>query len=274
MDNSHRPLVIAHRGDSAHAPENTLAGFRSAREAGAEWIELDVRATADGDLVCLHDATLERTTDLHLMYPGRPLEVARWSTVEVKRLDAGAWYGSAFHGERVPKLVEALELAVRHEPRMGVLVELKVEEGDQERLPQIVSRLAADLRTFGYPEPHRRYGGAIVQSFHPEALRLLRQLAPRIARFQLVPALSEVIPALFPDVERGLESVEAYAQGVAIPGSEATPDLIARIRKRQWAVFVWTVNDPSRMKELGEMGVDGVITDDPRLGCAILAAVE
>src|SRR2546423_153682 len=96
MSKPDRPLIIAHRGDSAHAPENTLAAFRGARLAGAEWIELDVQATADGVLICLHDLTLDRTTDAGQMFPGRPADAFSWTLEEVKRLVAGGWFGGEY----------------------------------------------------------------------------------------------------------------------------------------------------------------------------------
>src|SRR2546423_13598634 len=90
MSKPDRPLIIAHRGDSAHAPENTLAAFRGARLAGAEWIELDVQATADGALICLHDLTLDRTTDAGQMFPGRPAGAFSRALGGGKPVDAGS----------------------------------------------------------------------------------------------------------------------------------------------------------------------------------------
>src|SRR5512135_2857797 len=110
-----QPLVIAHRGSSAYAPENTLAAFRLAAEQEADAIELDVDLTRDGHVIVMHDATVDRTTDGH----GR---VADLTLDEIRRIDAGAWKGAAFNGERVPLLEEVFEAVGQ---RMLINVEIK-----------------------------------------------------------------------------------------------------------------------------------------------------
>lgn len=105
------PVVVAHRGDSRHCPENTLAAFRAARAAGVLMQELDVQATRDNTLVCLHDDSLDRTTDApHRLGPGAL--VAQSDLAVVRQLDAGRWHGAAHAGERVPTLAEALAVLV------------------------------------------------------------------------------------------------------------------------------------------------------------------
>ena len=112
--------VCAHRGHSAGAPENTLAALAAARELGATSAEIDTVLTADGEIVLLHDLTLDRTTD------GAGL-AARRSLAEIRALDAGAWFGPAFAGERVPTLAEALDAA--RVLGLGLHVEIKEEDG-------------------------------------------------------------------------------------------------------------------------------------------------
>src|SRR5437879_6388623 len=121
-----RPLIIAHRGDSAHAPENTLAAFQAARTAGADWIELDVQMTEDGSIICLHDYTLERTTNVRSVFPAPSSFAApetRWE--EARRLDAGSWFGGKYAGEPIALLSEALRDARGGDRPLGVLVEVK-----------------------------------------------------------------------------------------------------------------------------------------------------
>ncbi|MDZ4861503.1 MAG: glycerophosphodiester phosphodiesterase family protein, partial [Candidatus Hydrogenedentes bacterium] len=96
--------VIGHRGASAYAPENTMASFVKAREMGADWFELDVRLSRDGELVIMHDETLDRTTNGHGY-------VRDWTLHDLKQLDAGAWKGEEFTGERVPTLAQCLDYA-------------------------------------------------------------------------------------------------------------------------------------------------------------------
>src|SRR5512143_1091036 len=110
-----QPLVIAHRGSAAYAPENTLAAFQLAAEQGADAIELDVDLTRDGHMVIMHDATIDRTTDGH----GR---VGDLTLEELRRVDAGAWKDAAFQGERVPLLEEVFEAVGQ---RLLINVEIK-----------------------------------------------------------------------------------------------------------------------------------------------------
>ena len=119
-----RKLNVAHRGASAYAPEHTLAAYRLALEQGADFVEQDLAVTKDGVLICLHDPSLERTTDVEDRFPTRFTEVTyegkkrrAWlandfTLAEIKTLDAGSWFGPTFAGERVPRLGE--ELRIRH----------------------------------------------------------------------------------------------------------------------------------------------------------------
>lgn len=127
--------IIAHRGSSADRPENTLAAYRRAIEAGADAIEIDLRLTKDGHLVSLHDDTLDRTTD-----GSGPVESI--TLAEVRKLDAGAWFGPEFKGERVPTFPEILKLA-----RGRILVFLDLKDGDDAYAHQVVE----DVRRWGDP---------------------------------------------------------------------------------------------------------------------------
>ncbi|WP_281259550.1 glycerophosphodiester phosphodiesterase family protein, partial [Streptomyces glaucescens] len=96
-----RPAVIAHRGASAYAPENTLAAVDKAAELGIEWVENDVQRTKDGELVVIHDDSLRRTTDVETVFPDRaPWQVRDFTAAEIARLDAGSWFGPAYAGAR------------------------------------------------------------------------------------------------------------------------------------------------------------------------------
>jgi glycerophosphoryl diester phosphodiesterase len=157
-----RALVLAHRGASGHAPQNTLAAFLLAAEMGADGIELDVHLSADGKVVVIHDDTVDATTDGH----GR---VSQMTLLELQALDAGNWFAPQFSGERIPTLEQVFDV-VGH--RLLINIEIKVEAGyhpiDQEF--EIV-RLIED-----YQMTHR----VIVSSFAPNSLRRVRKLNPYI----------------------------------------------------------------------------------------------
>ncbi|HKQ97182.1 MAG TPA: glycerophosphodiester phosphodiesterase family protein, partial [Candidatus Polarisedimenticolia bacterium] len=129
------PLLIGHRGASAHAPENTLASFERALHDGADWIECDVRLSADDVPIILHDATLDRTTDGRGSAASLPL-------ASILRLDAGSWFAPRFRGERVPMLAEVLALL---DGRGGINLELKIDEpGDRVRAAHARLALAVE----------------------------------------------------------------------------------------------------------------------------------
>jgi glycerophosphoryl diester phosphodiesterase len=155
-----RPAIIAHRGGSAYAPENTLAAFQSAVEQGADGIELDVHLSADGEVVVIHDADLERTTDGSGSVYENPLAA-------LKELDAGSWYGSEFIGEEIPTLDEVFELAGE---RLFINVELKGPGLFRSELP---ARIADIVERFSFTER------VIFSSFNPWQLQQLGKLLPQ-----------------------------------------------------------------------------------------------
>lgn len=265
-----RPLIIAHRGDSAHAPENTLAAIMAAGVAGADWVEVDVQMTSDGHLICLHDLTLNRTTNAVECYPRRSSYQALGFTLdEIRGLDAGSWFSPGFAGERIPSLDAAVSVA--RESGMCLLIEVKDWPAYGKRAHEILDNLVHLLAGASFPDPGLPYGGAIVQSFYPDVLKRAAVVIPEIVRFQLAPAFSVFIPSIYPSVSAALDDVATYAPGVGIADEAATSDLIGQIGERGLATFVWTVNDPIRMRELVEMGVAGIITDDPGLAKPALA---
>ena len=118
------PLVIAHRGASADWPENTIPAFIAGIDQGADMIETDVHMSADGELVIMHDTTVDRTTDARTLYPNRQdRSIAGMNAAQIATLDAGSWKGEEFAGIRVPRLAEVLTLA--HDTRTGLLLEVK-----------------------------------------------------------------------------------------------------------------------------------------------------
>ena len=236
-----RPLIIAHRGASAHAPENTLAAFVLAAEQDADAIELDVDLTRDGHVVVMHDATLDRTTD------GRG-RVADLTLDEIRRVDAGAWKSAEFRGERVPLLEEVFE-AVWH--RLLINVEIK---GMSLRSRGLEAKVAALI------EKHALLDRVIVSSFNPFALRRAKQIDSRLACGLLVAPDPPIflrgtwLASLIP----GLNARHPHH-------SQVTKAMVDQLHAQGLAVNVWTVNQAGIARAMTQAGVDGLIGDDPVL---------
>jgi glycerophosphoryl diester phosphodiesterase len=224
--------VIAHRGASGTCPENTLAAFRHAEALGAHMIELDVQLTRDGEVVVMHDDTLERTTD------GRG-PVGRWTLAELRRLDAGSWFAPEFAGEPVPTLAEVLRAV-----RLPVNVELKAGGG---------SGLVA--RTLAVVEEAGALARVVFSSFDPDALLRLRTLTAD-ADLGVLWARRVLAPAL--DLAR-----RVAARGLHLRKTLASPKSLAAAREAGLAIRVWTVNEPREFASLRAAGASGVFTDYP-----------
>ena len=227
-----RPRVIAHRGASGTCPENTLAAFRRAEALGADMIELDVQLSRDGEVVVLHDLTLDRTTD-----GSGPARVR--TLAELRALDAGGWWGEAFRGERIPTLAEVLAAV-----RLGVNVELKPcgDDGLEARALAVVEAAGALDRV-------------VFSSFDARALERLRACSVRAT----LAVLWEEAP--IPEAVRRAERVAARA--LHLRKETATPPALAAAAVAGLLVRVWTVNASADFDRLAAAGVDGVFTDFP-----------
>jgi glycerophosphoryl diester phosphodiesterase len=228
-----RPLLIAHRGASGHAPEHTLAAYGVAIEQGADFIEQDLQFTKDGALVCLHDADLARTTNVAEVFPDRATtrdpegagDARRgWYTVdftlaEIKRLDAGSWFNRAnpfaarpsFAGEKVPTLQEAIKLIG---DRAGLYIEMKHYKFYKSLGFDMAERLARLLDESGYNSAPKR-SRIFIQSFSKEGLLRLREVAPHYARVQLLPMEDEGRSKSTSQITEDLAGeIAQYARGV------------------------------------------------------------
>jgi glycerophosphoryl diester phosphodiesterase len=237
------PLVIAHRGASAAAPENTIAAFERALTDGADAIQLDVHLSRDDHPVVIHDPTLERTTNGSGPVRGHTMR-------ELKRLDAGAWRGAAFAGQRLQTLQEVLE---RFRGRTRFWIELK---GGPDLYPDVEERIVGLLEVYDVID------GALVQTFDPAALARLRAFSRELS-------LGAVLARSPLDVERDVppaaNAVCPSAEILGVPEREA-------IRRLGRQCHVWTVNEPALMDRLVDWSVDGIITDRPDLLRARLQA--
>jgi glycerophosphoryl diester phosphodiesterase len=232
------PAVIGHRGAAAHAPENTLAGFRQAKALGCRWVEFDVRLTGDGEPVLLHDERLSRTTDGHG-------NVSVLSLTAIRRLSAGAWFGAPFAAERVPTLREALALVA--ELDLGANVELKAVRGREAETGKIV----ADVLLRLWPS---KSSDLLLSSFHPAALAAAATRAPGIARGILFRAM----PKRWRAIAEGLGCATIHAGHQRL-----NPVVVADIRAAGYPLLAYTVNDPARATTLFAWGVTSVFSDNP-----------
>ena len=231
------PPVIAHRGAAALAPENTLASFRRAAEMGARWVELDCQLTADKVPVVIHDLRLGRTTS------GRG-QVCRRSLAELRSLDAGSWFAPAFAAERIPTLAQALSEIARL--GLGVNIEIKPSRGQEAETGRLAMRAAAAVWPQQAPPP-------LVSSFARAALAAARSECPDWPRGLLATALPRDWRTALHDL--GCRTINLDHQRLSA-------DRVAMIRESDYAVLAYTVNDPTRARELWGWGVSSVFTDN------------
>jgi glycerophosphoryl diester phosphodiesterase len=224
---------MAHRGNSGLAPENTLAAFALALNTRAEWIELDVHLSADGEVVVMHDATVDRCTN-------GSGAIAEMTMAELKALDAGSWFGAAFAGETVPTLAEVVALV-----------------GDRLRLDVEIKSTATPLSSLKVVQVLAD-GGVLAQSmissFGLEALLEARRYWP------------EGRLALITDRAADLEiALEHSLPWLNITYPEADEALARRAHEAGVRITIWTMDDPARWAHFAGLGVDIVCTNVPHL---------
>ncbi|MGW5880476.1 glycerophosphodiester phosphodiesterase [Nocardiopsis terrae] len=252
-----RPLLaVAHRGASGYAPENTLAAIDEAHRLGARTVEVDVQLTSDDHLVLMHDTSLDRTTDVAEVFPGRaPYEVADFTLAEIRRLDAGSFFGDEFEGEPVPLLAEALDRL--HVLDMNLLLEVK----EPELYPGIEHRIAVELARRPHwlvpntPEESHRL---VVQSFDWESVQLSKGLLPSVPH-----ALLGRVPQ---------DRIDEFDWAHMINPNHTTIDAgyVDSVHAAGLEIMPYTINDPEVMARVLDMGVDGFITDLPDVGQRVI----
>ncbi|MDW8809025.1 glycerophosphodiester phosphodiesterase family protein [Streptomyces scabiei] len=246
------PLVVAHRGASAYAPENTLAAVDKADEMGFEWVENDVQRTKDGRLVVLHDATLTRTTNVEELYPERaPWNVADFTAAEIARLDAGSWFGSDYAGARVPTLEQYMRRVTRNHQKL--VLEIK----NPQLYPGIEQQTLKVLGNEGWlvPEQLERL---VIQSFGADTVRRVHELRPAVKTGLLgTPDIADLPEyATFSDqINSSYTTIsESYVATLhALQGPHGKP----------LEILTWTVNDAVNARRVAGYGVNGIITNKP-----------
>jgi len=232
-----RMTNIAHRGASGTRPENTIASFRRAMEVGADYIELDIRATSDGVAVVMHDATVNRTTD----GAGR---LADMTLEQVKSLDAGSWFALEYAGERVQTLSEVIALTG---DRMPLSLEIKAYGVEEQAVAAIHKSGNRD---------------SFISSFDESCLRCVRELDSQLPIELLVdhdPSHGGGIGNLL----RRAQELDACILAPSYGG--ITPDLVAAAAAAGIAVVCWTVDDRDDMRRMVDLGVQAITTNYPEV---------
>ena len=273
-----RKQLVAHRGASAYAPEHTLAAYRLAIEQGADFVEQDLAVTKDGVLVCIHDLTLDRTTDVETVFPDRfvvdrtvETPVRRWlvadfTLAEIKKLDAGAWFNEKFAGARIPTFQEAIDLV---RGKAGLYPELKDPAFYRGRGISPEQLFATALRQNGLTDDAQT--PVIVQSFDRTTLQRLAKEVPPVPRVWLVePHWAEQV-----DSAAELREIAGWATGLG-PNKAiiaARPEIVKWAHDAGLTVTPWTFRSSNTgtfasvrdemAKFLYDYGVDALFTDNP-----------
>ncbi|MFJ2905205.1 glycerophosphodiester phosphodiesterase [Streptomyces sp. NPDC087212] len=254
------PLVLAHRGASAHAPENTLPAVDRAARLGATWVENDVQRTSDGQLVVIHDDSLRRTTDAANVFPDRsPWKVKDFTAAEIARLDAGSWFGAKFAGTRVPTLTQYLREVDRN--HQSLLLEIK----SPQLYPGIERQIMKSLADQGWLDSGHLDDRLIVQTFDTDSLRTVHDLEPGVRTAYLgKPATGD------------LDEYAAFTDGINPSHAALTTSYVNAAHGftgphgRPLSVFTWTVNDADTARQVARLDVDGIITNKPEVVGAAL----
>jgi glycerophosphoryl diester phosphodiesterase len=240
------PMVFGHRGASTGAPENTLAAFQLALQKGAQGIEFDVKLTADGEVVVLHDQTLDRTTDASG-------DLRSYTLQQLSSINAGSWFNREFSGEQIPTLRSVLEIFSEH---LLLNIELTNYASPSDPLPEKVAGIVNefDLR-----------GRILFSSFNPGVLRRLKNILP------VYPIALLTLPGLPGALSGKIYPLFTRFDALHPHYSTVTRKMVCDFHEANKRVHTWTVNKPADISRLLSLGVDGIITDDPTLALTIMA---
>jgi glycerophosphoryl diester phosphodiesterase len=228
------PWVIAHRGASGHAPENTLAAFERAVQLGAGFIETDLHLTRDARFVAIHDSTLERTTN-------GAGAVHDFTLAQLRELDAGKWFDREFMDERIPTLEEVLKFSQEHDVVFYLEVKYDAAWGMHHALVAALQKTQSAART-------------VVISFDPSTLMAVHKLDASLMLGLLVEKAS---------LDSVKTAVSVGARQICPSVSLATPDFVKETHESDLLVAAWTANSSKDMRAMMSAGADGIMTDFP-----------
>src|ERR1700693_1918742 len=233
------PIVIAHRGASASAPENTMSAFEEALRLKADMIELDLQTTRDGRWVVMHDFDMKRTC-------GKKLKVAEMTGEEIGTLEAGSWFSKRFFGEKIPRIEEVLEWA-------GGKISLNLEiKGASVQSARDLEFLVKEIHSRG------RSSEILVSSFNWNTLRTLRNI-DRELHIGLLVNREGIAQYLH-------EALLLRAFSIHLPGKKVTPKVLAKIAELELPVYVYTLNSLREIEKFIKSGADGFFTNFPDRG--------
>jgi len=241
------PLIVAHRGSSAIAPENTLAAFHHAMTDGADAIELDVHLSKDHEVVVIHDDRLERTTNGSGKVRDRTLE-------DLKKLSAGLWFHKRFSSEKIPTLGEVLDLV---EGKLGINIEVKVERSPDRRL-DIVKRCLDVIHEY------RASRFVMISSFHHPAVRQVNLHDPNIATGVLYHPLRN-----FRRSARALVAA-SHADFFIANKSAIRKRMVEEVHKSGFRAGAYSINTRKSLERMQNMNVDCIFSDNPAVVLALL----
>ncbi|MFG3370732.1 glycerophosphodiester phosphodiesterase [Streptomyces sp. NPDC090032] len=247
------PVVVAHRGGSQYAPENTLQAIDKADKLGFDWVENDVQRTKDGRLVVIHDTNLARTTNVEKVFPGRaPYNVRDFTAAQIAKLDAGSWKGAKFTGARIPTLTQYLDRVDHNHQKL--LMEIK----DPELYPGIEKDVLRLLGKEGWLNRDHVRNRLVIQSFSAASVRTVHERRPDITTGFLGTPAKDDLPryARFADLinpGNGTISARYVAAVHAFRGPHG----------KRLQLFTWTVNDAATARRMAGFGVDGIISNVP-----------
>jgi glycerophosphoryl diester phosphodiesterase len=238
------PFIFAHRGASAHAPENTLAAFQLALAQNADGIELDVKLSSDGQVIVIHDPTVDRTT-------GAKGRVKDMTLADLRSLDAGSFFSENFKGEKIPTLEEVFETMGK---RLFINVELTNYTTPRDHLVETVCMLVKKFNL----QKH-----VMFSSFFARNLAKAGSYIPEVPRGLLaLDGLGGAWARSFGYYFGKYQALHPYL-------SDVTPEQVGRVHRLKGRIHVWTVNKAEDMRRLFRWGVDAIFTDDPQLAVQI-----
>lgn len=249
--------VIAHRGASGYAPEHTLAAYKMAMDMGADYVEFDLQMTKDGTLICLHDETLDRTTNVKETFPKRKSYYVKEFTIdEIKKLDAGSWFNKAYpdkaKDEYIGSKVPSLDGAIKYIEDYGKgKFKYYIETKSPDIYPGMEEKLLEKLKLYNIVDK------TIIQSFSSESLRKVRKLNNSIILVQLNSSDDYSTNKLIDS----LDTIEGYANGIGPEKILVDKYLVSEAHKHNLVVHPWTVNERLEMEKLLDLGVDGMFTN-------------
>ncbi len=249
LDSLSQPVIFAHRGASAHAPENTLAAFELALAQSADAIELDVKLAADGQVVVIHDPTVDRTTGSHGRVRDLPL-------AQLRSLDAGSFFSEKYSGEKIPTLEEVFESLGK---RTFINVELTNYNTPRDQLVETVCML---VKRFNLQK------SVMFSSFFAMNLAKARAYLPGVPRGLLASG------GLLGAWARSFGFMFGRYHALHPNLKDVTPEQVQRVHRLKRRLHVWTVNAAEDMRRLFGWGVDAIFTDDPQLAVRVRAESE